>query len=91
MTRIVLSVEGKKGEQSLNYAYKCRNLTDTQAKRVSALIPDVATDLEMGSEEALKGSVDEGYAFSPVYRLSLAKTLKGKGEIKTWLSLKKAN
>ena len=91
MTRIVLSVEGKKGEQSLNYAYKCRNLVDTEAKRVSALIPDVATDLEMGSEEALKGSVDEGYAFSPVYRLSLAKTLKGKGEIKTWLSLKKAN
>jgi hypothetical protein len=36
------------------------------------------------------GRVEEGIAFSPMFRLSEKKTLTTKGEFTTWLKVKKA-
>ncbi len=91
MTNITLYAEGEKGHQEIKFNYKCRTLVDEKATLVGAKIPDVETIVEMGSKESLHGESMEGIAFSPDYRLSISKTIKGKGEISTWLSLRKAN
>ena len=52
-------------------------------------IPEIGTKVSMGGDHDT-AAVEEGIAFSPVYHLSLKKTLT-KGGISTWLNLEKAN
>lgn len=85
MSKISLFVD----EEKIQYAYLDRKITHQKAEVVKAIIPDVNTLLEMGGDND-EGEVKEGYAFSPIYRLALRKTLK-KGCLKTWLKVKKAN
>jgi hypothetical protein len=89
MSEITLAVEGEK-KKSLRFAYKNRHLEDPGATSLRATIPEVATVVEMLSKEPLRGYVDEGYAFSPCYRLAYKKELGTKGELVTCLKLKKA-
>lgn len=91
MSKIVLTSDGESGHQEIRYAYKCRALHEEKASQIAALIPDVDTLLSMGSVEEVEGSVEEGYAFSPCYRLALSKKFTSKGELRTWLSLRKAS
>ena len=91
MSKIVLTCDGESGHQEIHYAYKCRALHEEKASQIAALIPDVDTLLSMGSDEKVAGNVEEGYAFSPCYRLALSKKFTSKGELRTWLSLRKAS
>lgn len=86
MSKIILSV----GAQSMQYEYKGRSLSSTESEAVAqVIIPDITTVITMGGNADVK-RVEEGIAFSPVYHLSLSKTLS-EGELKTWLNLQKAN
>ncbi len=85
MSALTLSVDG----ESMDYSYQGRVLTGERAQSARVVIPDVCTVVEMGGDND-EASVEEGIAFSPVYRLSLRKTLK-EGEVTTWLKLQKAN
>ena len=88
MTKITLGV----GSDAINYTYhgkKVVKLRENKALTAYVVIPDVMTKVEMGGD-ADKFTVEEGIAFSPVYHLSLTKTLT-KGAVETWLKLAKAN
>ena len=86
MSKIRLSV----GEQKMNYEYLGRKLTSTNPTDVATvIIPDITTKIELGGNGDLS-TVEEGIAFSPVYHLSVSKTLC-EGGLTTWLSLQKEN
>jgi hypothetical protein len=87
MSGITLEVEGKE-KKSLSYAYKCRSL-ELDKGLARAIIPQVNTTLELSSDDA-SPRIEEGIAFSPMFRLSATKTTIN-GGLKTCLSLKKAN
>jgi hypothetical protein len=38
-----------------------------------------------------RGYFREGFAFSPMFTLGIKKTVKGKGELHTWLKVEKAS
>lgn len=84
MTSVTLGVDDSK----LEYKYMGRSIT-AEGRVVWANLPDVSTRIEMGGCGCVL-TASEGIAFSPVYHLSLQKTIS-KGEIKTWLKLQKAN
>ncbi len=91
MTGVTLECEGKDGKDVIEYAYKCRN-----AERLGAIararVPQVHTCVEMGSEDvSSRGRIEEGIAFSPMFRLSCKKTISEKGSFTTWLKVKKEN
>ena len=88
MTKLILGV----GDETINFTYhgkKIEKRSKKEALTAYVVIPDVMTKVEMGGKaDAYK--VEEGIAFSPVYHLSLTKTLS-KGAVETWLKLAKAN
>jgi len=75
------------GEKSMGFEYHGRKIVGRSSAWVN--IPDVSTKLQMGGDID-EAQVEEGIAFSPVYRLALRKTIS-KGEVKTWLNLQKAD
>jgi len=91
MTGIVIAVDDGEKKESLDYLYKCRNLEMAKAT-ARAIVPQINTILETGSEDpASFGRVEEGIAFSPMFRLSNKKKMSQKGEFTTWLKVKKGN
>ncbi len=90
MTGITLETEGNKKE-SLSYAYKMRAIENDDSL-TRAIIPEIHTIVEMGSySEEYKGRVEEGIAFSPMFRLSVKKRFTKEGEFVSWLKVKKEN
>ncbi|MCH5154010.1 MAG: hypothetical protein J1F71_02230, partial [Clostridiales bacterium] len=88
MTKLTLGV----GEEKMQYGYLGRSISSKQGKNPLVAyveIPDVMTRVEMGGDVD-ELSVQEGIAFSPVYHISVKKTLN-KGGVTTWLNLQKAN
>lgn len=83
MTKLSLGVD----DEMINYQYLGRKIIK-EGKIAFVDIPDINTRIEL-SGDGIK-EVEEGIAFSPVYHLSVTKTL-GKGELKTWLNLLKVN
>jgi hypothetical protein len=88
MSGITLEVEGKK-KQSIAYEYKCRSLEDKDSV-ARANVPQINTIIEMGGDKDSTSRIEEGIAFSPMFRLSVSKSIS-KGGFTSWLSLKKAN
>ena len=87
MTKLTLGV----GDEVINFTYHGKKIESKQTGKLTAYvnIPDVNTKVEMGGDvDTLK--VEEGIAFSPVYHLSVSKTLT-KGAIESWLKLAKVN
>ena len=73
----------------MKYGYLGRKIINNNASVAYVNIPDVQTTIEMrGNGDEFK--VEEGIAFSPIYHMSISKTLS-KGGLKTCLKLKKAN
>jgi hypothetical protein len=91
MSQITLQVASKSLQRSLKFAYKDRRIMLENADKVSAIVPYVNTVVEMSAKTPTKAYADEGYAFSPCYRLAFRKTLTTKGALVTCLKLKKAN
>ena len=85
MTNLTLGVDG----DEMQFSYLGRKIVKEDAKRAYVNIPEVCTVVEMGGD-CDSALVEEGIAFSPVYHLSVSKTIS-KGGTKTWLKLQKAN
>ena len=88
MTKLTLGV----GREKMNFTYygkKIEKQNNGKALTAFVTIPDIQTKVEMGGDVD-RYKVEEGIAFSPVYHLSLTKTLS-KGVVETWLKLAKAN
>ena len=55
-------------------------------------VPQVDTRLTMWTDTSeATGYFREGFAFSPMYTIGIKKTVKGKGELRTWLKVEKAS
>jgi ribosomal 50S subunit-recycling heat shock protein len=87
MTGITLEVEGKE-KKSLAYEYRCRSL-ESETGLARAIVPQIKTVVELEGKDAAP-KVEEGIAFSPMFRLSVAKKVV-EGGLTSCLSLKKEN
>ncbi len=84
MTSLTLGVDS----DSIKYGYLGRKIKHS-GQKAYVNIPPIDTKVELRAEDA-ELEVEEGIAFSPVYKLSASKTIK-KGGFVTWLKLAKAN
>lgn len=92
LTGVVLTLRGRSGVESIEYAYRCREAELKGGQEVEAIVPQVDTRLSMRCDEhTVTGYIREGFAFSPMYTLGIRKSLKGKGELRTWLKVEKAS
>ena len=85
LTHVLLGVDS----DNMLYGFKGRKITKTSAKEAYIIVPEIQTRIVM-SGDVSEYEVEEGIAFSPVFRIALRKTFKN-GGMKTCLSLQKAN
>jgi len=85
LTHVLLGVDS----DNMLYGFKGRKITKTSAKEAYIVVPEIQTRIVM-SGDVSEYEVEEGIAFSPVFRIALRKTFKN-GGMKTCLSLQKAN
>ena len=90
MTGITLACEGKE-EKTISYEYKDRKAELFGADAVSATIPAIQTKVSLTSSKEAIGYVEEGYAFSPMFKLGYKKKISEREVYATWLNLEKAN
>jgi len=91
LTGASLTLEGASGTETIEYAYKCREAQVSCIALAEALVPQVDTRLTMRTDtDEASGYFREGFAFSPMYTIGIQKTIKGKGELRTWLKVEKA-
>jgi hypothetical protein len=91
MTGIQLSLIGRNVHESIEYAYQCREAQVEDVQCAEAIIPQVDTRLSMHTDAGAAGYFREGFSFSPIYTLGIKKTVKAKGELRTWLKVEKAS
>lgn len=90
MTGITLTCEGE-NPQSINYEYKCR---DAKIARSNCSKRSNSCNSDKGFTHTIckaEGYIEEGYAFSPMFKLGYKKQIKDKEVFATWLNLEKAN
>ncbi len=91
MTDITLCVGDGKTSSTVDYAYKCREESIAHATSASAVIPQIQTRVSLECRDASRGSIREGYAFSPMFTLEMEAEKGEKETLTTWLRLEKAN
>ena len=92
LTGTNLRIEGKQGNNSIEYAYQCREEYLMGVNLVEAIISPISTRIRMSTEVIdATGYFREGFAFSPMYTLGIQKVIKGKGELTTWLKVGKVD
>ena len=92
MEGITLGTARGEENESMEYAYKDRQITMPGASEIYAVVPQIKTRMSMRTDRAgAEGYVREGYAFSPMFHLGYRCELKNGEEETTWLSLEKAN
>jgi hypothetical protein len=92
LTGVTLSLKGAAGTESIDYAYRCREAKVDGIRLAEAVVPQVDTRLSMWTDMGeAAGYFREGFAFSPMYTIGIKKTVKGKGELRTWLKVEKAS
>jgi len=91
MTGIRLSLISASKTESIEYAYQCREWEIENVQSAEAIIPQVDTRLAMRADASAIGYFREGFSFSPMYTLGIRKTVKAKGELRTWLKVAKAS
>jgi hypothetical protein len=92
LTGVRLTLKGKFGSGTIEYAYRCREATVEGVESAEALVPQVDTKLSMRSDaKDATGYFREGIAFSPMYTIGIRKTVRGTGELRTWLRVEKAS
>lgn len=85
MSKLKLGID----DSQMNYEYKNRLIEKENGQKAYVIIPDVNTKVELiGDSSSMK--VEEGIAFSPIYKLSARKYLT-KGGFTTCLKVAKAN
>jgi len=90
MTGIRLSLVNADKTESIEYAYQCREAEIENIQNAEAIIPQIDTRVSMRTDSSASGYFREGFGFSPMYTLGIKKTVKGKGELRTWLKVAKA-
>ncbi|MBL8094715.1 MAG: hypothetical protein JNL73_11145, partial [Anaerolineales bacterium] len=91
LTGVRLSLMSASGCESIDYAYQCREAELVGVEAVEAVVPPVDTRLVMRADAVAVGYFREGFSFSPMYTLGIRKTVKAKGELRTWLKVAKAS
>jgi hypothetical protein len=92
LTGVRLTVRGASGVESIDYEYRCREASVEDAEVAEALVPAVDTRLSMRTDASgARGYFREGMAFSPMYTIGISKTIRGTGELRTWLKVEKAS
>jgi hypothetical protein len=92
LTGVRLTLVGRLGSESIDYAYKCREASIDDVESAEAVVPQVDTKLSMRSDATdAVGYFREGVAFSPMYTIGIRKRVKGTGELHTWLRVEKAS
>jgi len=85
-------LHGAAQHEAIEYAYRCREAQVPDIITAEAVIPQVDTRLTMrAATDRATGYYREGFAFSPMYTLGIKQTVQGKGELRTWLKVEKAN
>ena len=88
MTSLKLNVD----DESLDYAYKCREIHKKGAEEVGCTLPPINTRVTMVTDRKdAEGYIKEGYAFSPMFTLGYNVTLRNHEEESVWLRLEKAD
>lgn len=88
---VTLKCVGGEGVKEIVYAYKCRQAGMEEVAKVEAVVPQVNTRVTARPVSPhVSGFVREGYAFSPMYTLGLAKDLRENEEMITCLRVEKA-
>ena len=96
LTGVRLTLRGRTEAESIDYAYRCREASMAGVEQVEALVPQVDTRLSMrpdlgGGVAMATGYFAEGMAFSPMYTIGIKKSIRGTGELRTWLKVEKAS
>ena len=91
MTGITLEAVGGQSPATIDYEYRCRDAKDMGATEVSAVIPQIQTKVSLTPSAEAEGYIEEGYAFSPMFKLGYKKQISDKEVFATWLNLAKAN
>ncbi|MBP3718641.1 MAG: hypothetical protein J6I58_03850 [Eubacterium sp.] len=92
MTGITLSTSSDSESKNLSYEYKCRDEAVENGKEATAIIPAIQTKVSLTTDSDNGTSYfEEGYAFSPMFKLGFKKNIKDKEVVTTWLNLEKAN
>jgi len=92
LTGVKLTLKGASGIETIDYAYQCREAEVPGITLAEALVPQVDTRLTLRTDtNKATGYFREGFAFSPMYTLGIKKTIKGEGELRTWLKVEKAS
>jgi hypothetical protein len=92
LSGVRLTLHGASGTETIEYAYQCREAEVSGITLAEALVPQVDTRLTMHTDtDGASGYYREGFAFSPMYTIGMKKTVKGEGELRTWLKVEKAS
>jgi hypothetical protein len=92
LTGVTLALKSKSAAERIEYAYRCREVRLSGIEQAEALIPQVDTRLILRTDtNDASGYFREGFAFSPMFTIGLTKTVRGKGEFRTWLKVEKAS
>jgi hypothetical protein len=92
LTGVKLSLVGVAGTRIIDYAYQCREAEMPGIRLAEAVVPQVDTRLTMRPDtDEATGYFREGFAFSPMYTIGIKKSVKEKGELRTWLKVEKAS
>ena len=92
MTGITLSTSSDSESKNLSYEYKCRDEAVENGKEATAIIPAIQTKVSLTTDSDNGTSYfEEGYAFSPMFKLGFKKNIKDTEVVTTWLNLEKAN
>ena len=54
-------------------------------------LPPIETKVSLTASAEAEGYIEEGYAFSPMFKIGYKKTISDKEVFATWLNLEKAN
>ncbi len=92
LTGMTLRVASQAESRTISYAYRCREETLADACLVEGVVPQIDTVLSVrpvGSE--VRGTIREGYAFSPMFTLELSREVAVGEELVTCLKVQKAD
>ena len=91
MSGITLEAVGGNAPATIDYEYKCRDAKSEGADLVKATVPAIQTVVSLTASDKATGYIEEGYAFSPMFKLGYKKQISDKEVFATWLNLEKAN
>ena len=79
-------------DESINYEYKCREIAKQGSKLLSCDLPQINTKVSFKCNgNDFVGIVNEGYAFSPMFKLEYDSNISIQEDVTTWLKLEKLN